>query len=927
MSNWFNQEIHEVLKSFKSNHECGLSNSEAKRRLAQAGPNLLAARPQISPLRIFGTQFTNFMVLVLIGAAGVSFALGERADAITIMAIIIINSFLGFIQEYRAEKSLEALKELTAPLANVYRDSRIQRIPASEVIPGDILILESGDRIAADARIIEAVNLEVNEAVLTGESLAVPKHHLVLSANRPALGDQHNMVFAGTVAVNGRGKAVVTATGMNTEIGKIAGLIDNPANEATPLQKRLAGLGRCLVYFCLGICAAVCTLGILRGEPPRQMFLAAVSLAVAAIPEGLPAIVTIALAIGVQKMIRRQAIIRKLPAVETLGCATVICSDKTGTLTQNKIAVTKLWAAPGELDLARESQKRALVFGSLPTPFKVLLEIGILCNNARLQWDKTPAGDEKRPVGDPTEGAILVAAASLGLAPPVSENERSNLRRGELPFSPERKRMGVWVAGPAVTSLLPAMGGAAKTDMPGRQNETWLLVKGASDIILKRCKWILTNTGVVALTQTQRNAISRQVDQWGAEALRVLAFAYRGYTGAIPPDRDDDPETELVFAGLMGMTDPPRPESRGAIEKARRAGIKTKMITGDYPLTAAAIARQIGLLRPQGKMMTGAELEELADEALGRVIDDIDVFARVSPHHKLRIVKSLKRNGEIVAMTGDGVNDAPAVREAHIGVAMGQSGTDVTKEASVMVIADDNYATIVAAVEEGRIIYENIRKSIRYLLSCNTGEILAIFGGILLGFPFPLVPIQILWVNLVTDGLPAIALGMEPAEPGIMDRAPRPSGEGIFSRNLGVKIIFQGVLIGGVTLGIFFLKLQAGSPLVYARTAAFAALVFAQLFFAFQCRSEEGFFMGNRAGNRYLTGAAICSGMMQVLVMTVPGLQGVFYTRSLALQDWLLILILTAVSAICGNLIFRFRQRLLRSFKKHFRILRFRRIG
>lgn len=915
MSNWFNQEIHEVLRHFSSNRERGLSGSEANQRLEQVGPNVLAQDSKLSPWRIFGTQFTNFMVLVLIGAAAVSFALGERADAITIVAIIVINACLGFIQEYRAEKSLEALKELTAPLANVFRDSRIQRIPAREIIPGDILILESGDRIAADARVLEALDLEVNEAVLTGESLTVSKHHLPLTDTRPALGDQHNMVFAGTIVAGGRGKVVVTTTGMNTEIGKIAGLIDNSINEATPLQKRLGDLGRYLVYLCLGICAAVCTLGILRGESPRQMFLAAVSLAVAAIPEGLPAIVTIALAIGVQKMIRRQAIIRKLPAVETLGCATVICSDKTGTLTQNKLAVTKLWTASGELDLSGAGlQKRLPNPESLPKVTKVLLEIGAFCNNARLQSEKTASGTVKKVVGDPTEGAILVAAADLGLHP-ADPNEVGGLgRRGELPFSSERKRMGVWVDGPALQYLPAAMPAA------GAQGRPWLLVKGASDIILKRCNSMITNTGVTGLTVAQRKAIHQQVDQWGAEALRVLAFAYRSGVEPASPKDGVDPETDLTFAGLMGMTDPPRPESRDAIEKARRAGIKTKMITGDYPITAAAVARQIHLLRPQGKIMTGAELEDLSEEALESAIDDIDVFARVSPHHKLRIVKALKRNGEIVAMTGDGVNDAPAVKEAHIGVAMGLSGTDVTKEASVMVIADDNYATIVAAVEEGRIIYENIRKSIRYLLSCNTGEILTIFGGILLGLPFPLLPIQILWVNLVTDGLPAIALGMEPAERGIMARAPRPPREGIFSRNLGMKIIFQGIMIGGVTLLIYYLKLQSGAPLVYARTTAFAALVFAQLFFGFQCRSEDqGFLEMNRKSNWFLTWAAVCSGLMQVLVMTVPGLQRIFYTTPLALQDWLLVLGLTGLSAFCGNMVFQFRRRLRWGLPKGYR--------
>ncbi len=889
MSNWFNIETKDVIKDFSSCEKKGLTTSEASRRLAKVGQNQLTPGMKLSPWQILGSQFKDFMVLVLIGAAIVSGLLGEKADAMTIVAIVILNSFLGFIQEYRAEKSLEALKELTAPLAHVFRDGKVQKVPAKSIVPGDILVLESGDRIAADGRIIVAADLEINEATLTGESLAVSKDEHVHKDPHPALGDQKNMVFAGTIVTGGRGRAVVTATGMRTEIGKIAGLISNAQTEETPLQKRLEQLGKWLVVICLGVCAAVGTMGVLRGEPPRQMFLAAVSLAVAAIPEGLPAIVTIVLAVGVQKMIRRNAIIRRLPAVETLGCATVICSDKTGTLTQNKLGVTRLWTGGREYDFeSNDSIEKTAVGGVL----KRLLEIGVLCNNAELQKE----GNSLHVIGDPTEGALLTAASQFGIDPVRCTLEQ--MRLGEIPFSSERKRMSIWVKNP--DGLL-------------------LLAKGAADIMMERCTHIRSDVGIVPFSTKMKMEVKSCTEKWGSEALRILAFAYRPARFDEIHLKNNDPEKDLIFVGLMGMTDPPRPESRGAIEKARRAGIQTKMITGDYPRTAAAIAKQIHLLRPEGKIITGREIDQLSDQALVAIIHEIDVFARVSPHHKLRVVKALKQQGEIVAMTGDGVNDAPAIKEADIGVAMGQSGTDVTKEASAMVIADDNFATIIAAVEEGRTIYDNIRKFIRYLLSCNMGEILTMFGGIMLSLPFPLLPIQILWVNLVTDGLPAIALGMDPADVDNMNRQPRPPREGIFGRGLGLKIMFQGVMIGGVTLLVYILKLKTGS-LMEARTAAFATLVFAQLFFVFQCRSEsKSLLQLNPFQNRYLLGAAFISSAMQVAVIMIPWFQRIFYTTSLKAADWCLILALTLLSTIIGDLVFQFRS----VIKKHLSIFRF----
>ncbi|HEY8464167.1 MAG TPA: cation-translocating P-type ATPase [Bacillota bacterium] len=879
MKKWFNQSAVDVVAAFQSRENWGLTSVEATRRLDRYGMNLLHAKEKIAPWRIFFAQFFDFMVLVLLGAAVISGFLGEKADALTIIAIVILNAVLGFIQEYRTEKSLAALKELTAPQARVLRDGQIKVIAARDLVPGDILILESGDRIAADGRIIQGVNLEVNEATLTGESQAVLKSEAPLTVANPFLGDQKNMVFAGTTVVNGRGKVVITATGMQTEIGKIAGMISTAVTDLTPLQQRLEQLGRLLVVLCLGVCAAVGSLGILRGEPPRQMFLSAVSLAVAAIPEGLPAIVTIALAIGVQKMIRRKAIIRKLPAVETLGCATVICSDKTGTLTLNRLSVTRLATAWGEYYPERFRPGQ-----SLPDDLQTLFEIAVLCNNATLGQEQSGKAQ-----GNPTELALLNAAVAYRVN--CLQRASGPERLAENPFSSERKRMSVWVRA-------------------GRNVR--LLVKGAPDIIMERCTKVLTPKGVVPFDTRWKSQFKNLVESWGADALRVLAFAYREGAADELNQHRVDAETGLILAGLIGMTDPPRPESALAVEKSRRAGIRTKMITGDYPRTAAAIAKQIGVLRPQGKIITGAELDRLSDQELLQIIQEIDVFARVSPHHKLRVVKALKNKGEVVAMTGDGVNDAPAVKEADIGVAMGLGGTDVTKEASAMVIADDNYATIVAAVEEGRVIYDNIRKFIRYLLSCNIGEIITMFGGLILGVPVPLLPIQVLWVNLVTDGLPAIALGMDPAGPGIMNRPPRPAQEGIFAHGLGVKIVLQGVTIGTATLGVFLAELSGGD-LVNARTAAFTTLVFAQLGFAFRCRSESfSRKWGKPEPNPYLTGAVLISGFMQFITVNLPWFQKIFYTKTLKVNDWSLILATVLIAAYLPDFVLDIRKILTR---------------
>lgn len=805
------------------------------------------------------------MVLVLLGAALISLLLGEIPDAVTILAIIIVNAILGFVQEYRAERSLAALKQLSAPKARVMRDGKCISIDSNQVVPGDILLLEAGDRIAADGRILTSDTLDVNEAALTGESMPVAKAVAAIPKKELPLGDRHCMVYAGTTITQGRGKAVVVATGMETELGKIANLLENAEEDVTPLQQRLDQLGRWLVLICLFICSAMATLGILRGENFRVMFLSSVSLAVAAIPEGLPAIVTISLAIGVQRMIRRNVLIRKLPAVETLGCATVICSDKTGTLTQNQMVATRFILGAREMRVQGDGYrpKGEILCGEQPWRrdrnehqdhfFWTMLN----CNNARL--DRAEDG-EWIIEGDPTEGALLTLAVKAG----YTLSDPNVKRWAELPFSSERRRM-------SVGATLGA--------------KTFLYTKGSVDSLLNLSTQVLEADGPQPLTSTRRRRLEEEVDRLANDALRVLGFAYRPLSGRKNRLQESD-EENLIFLGMVGMMDPPRPEVKEAINRCYRAGIRTVMITGDHPVTARAVADSIGLNRG-GPILTGTDLEKLDAKSLLQNVGKTNIFARVSPQHKLLLVRTLKKQGEVVAMTGDGVNDAPAVKEANIGVAMGRTGTDVTKEASAMVITDDNFASIVAAVEEGRGIYENVRKSIRYLLGCNIGEILTMFGASLLGLPLPLTPLQILWTNLVTDGLPAVALSLDPPDNGLMNMPPRPAKEGVFGRGLGKRVLLQGVAIGGFTLGVFVLTLRLSNDIVAARTMAYGCLVFSQLSYVFVCRSEvKPVWQIPLGGNPYLLGAVGLSLAMQWVTMRMPFLQKVFTTMSLTKGQW-----------------------------------------
>ncbi|MFC4766078.1 calcium-transporting P-type ATPase, PMR1-type [Effusibacillus consociatus] len=882
-TNWHSLGVPECLQLTETTVN-GISWKEAEQRRLRFGENRLSEGEHVSLLSLFLNQFRDFMVLVLMAATLISGLLGEYTDAVTIIAIIVVNGILGFLQEVRAERSLASLKQLAAPTAHIVRDGKKVTIPAAELVPGDIVHLESGDRVPADIRLIRCQSLEIEESSLTGESLPVPKTTEPIEDPHAGIGDRRNMAYMGTMITRGKGIGVVVATGMDTEMGLIADLIQTAEDTETPLQRRLEQLGKILVYVALAITAVVVVTGIMHGHGIYEMFLAGVSLAVAAIPEGLPAIVTIALALGVQRMIKRKAIVRKLPSVETLGCASVICSDKTGTLTQNMMTVQQLWVNGQFYDITGngfEPDGEFQLAGKKVDPRKRddlrrLLEIAVLCNNAELTREKAGSKQEPRWVvyGDPTEGALLVLGAKAGITPEsLAEVEP---RLDELPFDSNRKMMSVLTRNQA--------------------GEAQLLVKGAPDVLLERCSHMLIDGKPVSMSSSLRKAVAQANESMAAGALRNLGIAYRPVRN--PAEiKTADPEKGLVFIGLLGMIDPPRPEVYQAISKCKKAGIKTVMITGDHQVTAEAIARQIGILPPGGMVINGAQLNTMSDKELQERVGDIYVYARVSPEHKLRIVKALQQNGHVVAMTGDGVNDAPAIKAADIGIAMGRTGTDVAKEASALILSDDNFATIVAAIEEGRGIYDNIRKFVRYLLASNVGEILVMFFAMLAGLPLPLLPIQILWVNLVTDGLPAIALGVDPAEKNIMQKRPRNLKDSIFANGVGLKIMTRGMLIGLSTLAVFWLMYSTDpNNLVKAQTMAFSTLVMAQLIQVFDCRSVEGgIFSRNIFENPWLILAVLTSALLLGGVIYIEPMQPIFKTVPLNLWDWIVVLTAAAV--------------------------------
>lgn len=848
----------------------GLTTQTAQERLEVYGPNQLTEKRRVSAITVLFDQFRNFMVIVLLVATLISGLLGEFTDAITIILIIVANALLGFFQQLRAEKSLASLRELTAPLARALRDGRVVELKARDLAPGDVVLLEAGDRAPADLRLLTARSLEMEESSLTGESVPVEKDAAPVSREDAPLGDRRSMAYLGTMVSRGTARGIVVATGMHTEMGKIADLIMTSEETATPLERRLDQLGQVLVYVSVAITVVVAIAGILHGHDVYEMFLAGVSLAVAAIPEGLPAIVTIALALGVQRMIRRKAIVRRLPSVETLGCATVICSDKTGTLTQNQMTVKEIHVDGRRLQVEGDGYEASgrILDGlrevtAADVTLRSLAEIGLVCNNATLTSDN----GRMVALGDPTEAALLTLAQKLHVV-------ARGTRVAEAPFDALRKRMSV---------LQETAAGYT------------LLVKGAPDLLLQSCTHVLQGGREVPLTEQLRKQLRERLDDMAARALRTLGFAMRKVQSAT-----GDPESlerDLTFVGMVGIMDPPRQEVKDAIAICKQAGIRTVMITGDHRLTAEAIARDLGILPKHGQVATGVELDRWSDRDLAERVDDIYVFARVSPLHKLRIVRALQENGHVVAMTGDGVNDAPAIKAADIGIAMGRTGTDVAKDASSLILADDNFATIVAAIEEGRGIYDNIRKFIRYLLTSNVGEIITMFAAMVMGLPLPLIPIQILWVNLVTDGLPAIALGVDSAEEDTMERPPRSVREGIFARGLGRKIIIRGFLIGGMTLAVFAGALSFGHvPLAQAQTMAFATLVMAQLIHVFDCRSVQyGVLQRGIFGNVWLVFAVLSSLLLLLIVIYIPSLQPAFHTRPLTVLQWLVILPAAAV--------------------------------
>ncbi len=870
--NWYEMRAHEVEERTNTNVEVGLSEQEAEGRLKKLGPNELQEAKRPSALMVFLAQFKDFMVLVLFGATIVSAFLGEYIDSIAIVAIVIINGILGFFQERKAEKSLEALKELAAPQVTVLRNGKWMKAPSKALVLGDIIKFSSGDRIGADVRLVESSSLYIEESALTGESVPVQKKVEALQGQGVSIGDQKNMAFMGTMITRGSGTGVVVATGMNTAMGQIANMLQNAEQMETPLQRRLEQLGKILIIVALILTALVVLAGVYQGNEVYHMFLAGVSLAVAAIPEGLPAIVTVALSLGVQRMIKKRAIVRKLPAVETLGCASVICSDKTGTMTQNKMMVTHMWSG-GEIwhvtgqgyeptgSFMKGEQK---IDPASTRSLYQLLTFGCLCNNASVvKKKKTYVLD-----GDPTEGALVAAAMKAGISREALKEKFEIIH--EFPFDSTRKMMSVIVR--------------------DREGKKFVVTKGAPDVLLQMSQTILWGNKQQPLSELYRKEVQAAIHSLGSQALRTIAVAFKPLKATDSIENERDVEKDFMLVGVQGMIDPPRPEVKQAVKECKEAGIKTVMITGDHKVTAMAIAEQLGILPSGGRVIEGVELANMSVDELEDIVEDTYVFARVSPEHKLKIVKAFQNKDHVVAMTGDGVNDAPAIKTADIGIAMGITGTDVAKEASSLVLLDDNFATIKSAIKEGRNIYENIRKFIRYLLASNVGEILVMLFAMVLALPLPMVPIQILWVNLVTDGLPAMALGLDAAEGDVMRRNPRHPKEGVFARGLAWKIVSRGFLIGIVTLLAFIIAFnQHPNELKYAQTVAFATLVLAQLIHVFDCRSEHSIFHRNPLGNMYLVGAVIISVLLMLVVIYYPPLQPIFSTMPIQARDWLLI--------------------------------------
>jgi Ca2+-transporting ATPase len=852
---WYKQEIQEISKFYGTNLEQGLEQGEVAKRQESHGLNKLDEEKPVSLISRFLHQMKDFMILVLIAAAVISFILGERIDAIIIMAIVIVNAVLGVFQEERAERALAALKKLSSPNAKVVREGRQATVHVEELVPGDLVVLEAGDFVPADVRLIQVMDIQVEESSLTGESLPVEKTSEVIREEDVALGDRINMAFMGSVVTYGRARGIVAETGMNTQMGSIAKMIAETEEEATPLQKKLASLGKILALVSLGVCLLIFLVGILRGNEVFEMFMTSISLAVAAIPEGLPSIVTITLALGMQRMVKNKAIVRRLPAVETLGSTTVICSDKTGTLTMNKMTMQALQVDGRTMELTHGDE--------LDQAARFMILAGVLCNDANVEGMQ----DDWVVTGDPTEVAYVDLALSQGMD--VRKERKDAPRIDELPFDSDRKMMST---------------------VHRYQDQLHSFTKGAPDEILERCTHIERNGLVEILGPEEKLHLLEVNEEFSSRALRVLAVAYKRLDKGGEEDRAYL-ENCLTFIGLTAMMDPPREEAKQAIALCKKAGIKTVMITGDHGITAMAIAKKLDLVNEQGQAVTGNQLNNMSDEELERDIDNYRVYARVSPEHKVRIVKAWKKRGDIVAMTGDGVNDAPALKNADIGVAMGITGTEVAKGASDMIINDDNFATIVTAVKEGRQIFSNILKSVQFLLSCNIGEIAVIFSAIMIGLPTPLRPIHILWINLVTDSFIALALGFEPEEKRIMEVPPRKPEASIFTDGLGWRVAYQGVMIGVITLIAFWWGyridlVQGNTEPLMGSTMAFMTLAFAQLVHSFNIKSPgNSLFKKGLLDNKALIGAFFLSAALQLMVIMTPLTRRVFEIEKLEFSE------------------------------------------
>ncbi|HEY3453855.1 MAG TPA: cation-translocating P-type ATPase [Bryobacteraceae bacterium] len=887
MAKWHQLTSAAVLNELRTDAASGLTESEAEFRLNQYGHNELAGTGTKSSWQILWEQLKALMVMILIVAATVSALLGDYKDAVAIGAIVVLNALLGFSQEYRAEKAIAALKKLAIPSVKVRRGGHVKEISASHLVPGDIVLLEAGNLLPADCRLLQSADLQTHEATLTGESEPIRKITLTIEAADVALGDRRNMAFLGTFITAGRGEGVVTETGMRTELGRIASLIQTVAPESTPLQRRLDHLGKILALAALALVLLIFALGLIRGEELKLLFLTAVSIGVAAVPEGLPAVVSIALTLGAQRMLRRNVLIRKLPAVETLGSITVICSDKTGTLTENRMTATILKTAERTLDVADHLQKNGTekveVVGQ--PDVALLVAGGALCNDAFLSSEEDSGSS--MPIGDPTETALVAVATHFGLM--KTDLERALERVAEIPFTSERKRMTTIHRLPSDLERIPA---GLATALRGCRSAYVAFTKGAVDSLLAISTSVWVDGKLEFLSQTKLDQLADSNNALAKSGMRVLGIGFR-CLDLLEDLSDSANERDLTFVGMVGMIDPPRPAVASAVARCKAAGIRPIVITGDHPLTAQYVAREVGIAG-ECPVLLGTALEHCSEAEIEGLVESTTIYARVSPEHKLKIVRALQNRGQIVAMTGDGVNDAPALRKADIGVAMGARGTDVAKETADMVLLDDNFATIVAAVEEGRVIYDNVRKFVRYILATNSGEIWLMLAAPFLGMPLPLLPLQILWMNLVTDGLPAVALGVEPAEEDTMRRPPRPPSESLFSRGLGAYVLWVGLLIAVLSLGTGYWYWRHSDS--HWQTMLFTTLTLSQMAHVLAVRSEnQSLFHIGILSNRALLAAVILTVLLQLALIYAPALQVLFRTAALSFRDLVLSIAISSV--------------------------------